>query len=386
MAQFFWKGFAPVANPLLTAFPGQPGNPVGFAATPGVVPQVFKAFNGQTWPGAYPGSLTAWPGGTGSQNVSDGTFATSGAGTPSNPWVYAFYIFDALTAGTAISAANTIFVGCCFQSNQTGNVNVETETGVNNALFIYCTIQPRNALLSSPPCTGFGIWPAAPAFQQIGGGAAGPFLIPAAVDYQFGINYRAGTGTIQADHCDIFGFTNAITFQVISAVQNVTDCWIHDCADGSGGAHLDGPGYLQGSTGPSNILVQHCTIAMSGNTNCIALQGATTNWNNIVVNNNYLSGNENTIFMCNSAGTNLSFTNNILGTELPYVNVAVYGGGTPPNTIFAVNNTNNNLWRGNKIKVAAGTTNLVGATPTYTSANDGQFIWPDNTLNTTDWM
>src|SRR5260370_3629975 len=98
--------------------PGQSGNPVGFAATPLSVPPVFTAFNGQTWPGAYPGSLTAWPGGTGQQSVSNGPHATSGSGTAANPWVFAFYDFDAGTWRTALSSPKANSVGCPFSVKQ----------------------------------------------------------------------------------------------------------------------------------------------------------------------------------------------------------------------------------------------------------------------------
>ena len=369
---------AAAPSPPSGAFPGLPGNLVGFAATPATVPAAFTAASGQTWPGAYPGSLTTWPGGS-----FNGTHATSGAGTSGNPWVFAFYDFDAGTGGTALNVANCIFVGCRFQSNQTGFYNVDA-TG-NPVTMIYCSVQPRNALMTNPPCTGFGTWPSASAGNNVSGGGPGAFMIPAANCYQYGI--FLGNNVFTADHCDIWGFANAINYATGStAQQNLTDCWIHDCQDSALGAHQDGPGYLNASTAPQNLFIQHCTVAMSGNTNCLAFQGASTTWNNLIVNDNYWSGNESTIFMMNSAATNCSFTNNVIGTDLPFANVIVYGGGTSPATVFAPANLNGNVWRGNTLNVTATFFNVGGASPTITSGDNGLFVLPNNTLSGTDWM
>lgn len=47
-----------------------------------------------------------------------------------------------------------------------------------------------------------------------------------------------------------------------------------------------------------------------------------------------------------------------------------------------------NVWRNNKFKVLAGTTNYRPSSPAWTAANDGYYVWPDGTLNSPgvgDW-
>src|SRR5258708_17939059 len=89
-------------------FPGQPGNPVGFAAAPG-----------------YPGSLTS----------SSGPFTS---GSPGSPTIISFKDFDAGVSSTNIDANWVNFVGCRFQSNNTvGNCVSSGSTGCQNIIFSY---------------------------------------------------------------------------------------------------------------------------------------------------------------------------------------------------------------------------------------------------------
>src|SRR5216684_4789588 len=104
------------------AFPGQAGNPVGFAAAPG-----------------YPGSLTA----------SSGPFTS---GSVNNPTIIAFKDFDAGVSSTNIDADYVTFIGCRFQSNNVAGNNVSTGgTGAHNIIFSYCSFTPRTSLYTSPP-------------------------------------------------------------------------------------------------------------------------------------------------------------------------------------------------------------------------------------------
>jgi hypothetical protein len=377
-----------------TAFPGQSGNPVGFAATPLSAPSSFTNVSGQTWPGAYPGSLTTWPGGT---TISSGTNATSGAGTSGNPYVFAFYKFDAGSGGVTISVSNAIFVGDSFQSNSVNNFNIKV-TGANVS-FIYSSITPRSALWVSPPN---GAWPSAGAGQQISAASAsytdtGGFSVPTSDGYQYGIQLDTITGTANIDHSDIWGFGNAITFLGTSFQVNITNNWMHDGANcntippgGSTNYHTDGPGYLNSGTPPSNILIQGNTIASIGNTNAIAFQAATSAYSNISVVGNYLTGFGNTVDIGNNVtgNNNLTFTDNVFGTDLPWAtnSGSSVTGGTPLHLNFSTQFTGTtNVWRRNILSVAAGTSQLAGTSFVWTSANNGNYLWPDSTLSTSDW-
>jgi len=371
-------------------FPGQAGNPVGYTATPVVAPAAFSSVNGQTWPGAF-SSLTAWPGGTGAQTISGGTHATSGAGTSGNPWVFAFRDFDALAAGTVLSLSNAIFVGCRFQSNSVNNQNISV-TGSNVSL-IYCSIVPRVTLWSSPPNgtwpsagAGLGLIPSSVAYTDTGN-----YCVPASDGYQYGLKLDAISGPFNADHCDIWGFGNAVTFLATSFQVNITNNWIHDGANcntvppgGSTNYHTDGPGYLNGGTPPQNILIQGNTIASIGNTNGIAFQAAISEYNNIRVLGNYMSGFNDLADICHLVvgSTNIIVTDNVFGTDLPWVSQPVY---SDPTTLFtrAVNPTN--LWRRNKLNIRSGTTPNAGSNPSWNSSQNGFFLFPNSTLSATDY-
>ena len=380
-------------------FPGQSGFPVGFAATPSSAP---SSWGNGTWPGIYPGSLTAWPGGTGNQTISGGTHATSGSGTALDPWVFAFFDFNSGSGGVQVSTSHVRFVGCRFQSNDHNNFNVQVSSGSGDISWIYCSCTPLAASWTSPPN---GAWPSAGAGQQIDANNAsytntGGFCVPADDGYQYGINLSpTGSigGTIIVDHCDFWGFGNAAVVLYTSTSQvTITNNWIHDASNcnvtptgGSTNNHTDGVGYLNGGSGPTNVTVSGNTIASIGNTNAIAWQKSTTSYANISVTNNYLSGYQNCVCMCNATGqaannTNLTFENNYFATDLPWETNfgAVFGNAT---TLFthASNPTNN--WAGNKLKILPGTAPLSGVTPQWTSGQDGFFMYPDGSLHSTDF-
>lgn len=363
-------------------FPGQSGNPVGFAATPTLATASFAAANGQTWPGAYPGSLTTWPGGTGAQTISAGTHAQSGAGTSGNPWVFSFYDFDASTSATAISLSNAIFVGCRFQSNANTGLATNINPTGSNLTFIYSSVIPRVAIAPSIPNAA---WPSASAGLQIlnTSGSYASFNIPNANGYQFAFYGKNATGPLTIDFCDSWGFANFCNLPDGSTFQfTFTNSWIHDCRNDNGNSdHSDGPGYLNTSTQPSNILIQGCTIASIGNTNAIAMQGGTGNMNNLVINANYLTGFGFTVFAAVGSGASgCQTTNNVFGTDLPWLHGPLHDDNS---TIYTT--ANGNLWRLNKLIVLPGTSFIGDSGPSFTSANNGQFLLPNKTFSVTDW-
>ena len=354
-------------------WPGQAGYAVGFSATPVSAPSAWTV---GTWPGAY-SSLTAWPGGTGAQTISAGTHAQSGTGTALDPYIFSFFDFDALTSGTTISLAHVKFVGCRFQSNNTANFNVFVNA--SDVSFVYCSVVPRVALHTAPPNAA---WPSSSALLNItrNSGTYSSYTIPYADGYQYGFN-----GQPNLDHCDIWGFGNAVNFGSGGGSFTIGNCWIHDPRnDNSNTDHTDGPGYLDGTTPPSNFTIKGNTIAGIGNTNGIALQGSTSIYNGVTVTGNYLTGWGDTISMCPPSlcgnGTNLTFTDNVIGVDLPWLTASNhYTSGEESLWTFTSNPTN--LWRRNKISVPAGNANAMWA------GLDGQFYLPTGFTPTSasDW-
>jgi hypothetical protein len=112
------------------------------------------------------------------------------------------------------------------------------------------------------------------------------------------------------------------------------------------------------------------------------MQAATSAYNNITVTGNYFAGFADLVDMCHnvSGSTNLTFSNNVIGTDLAWLNGPLYADFS---TMFthASNPTNN--WAGNKLNVIPGTPGGINAG--YTQGDNGKFIWPNTTFNTTDW-
>lgn len=357
----------------LTSFPGQLGNLVGHLNAPG-----------------FPGNLTLWPGGFDSNGRPGGLVN----GSPGNPTVYSFYDFDPKGAGIAqdgttltLQSGNSAqyikFYGCRFQSNSTGNYNISVAVlsdqthGGSNITLSYCSIVPRLAVVSTIPNAD---WPSSSAGLQIDVNniSYGNYCIPAASCYQYGV--RTGfVGDFSMDHCDVWGCQNAVDLRDNTAVNIVVDnCWIHDFGnDNSHVYHQDGPGQLGGGACPSNIRITNNTIASIGNTNALAFQGGTGSFNNIYVSGNYFSGFGNTIDMCHNqpGSTNLIFIDNTIGNDIAILNSPLYANFS---AVFTQISNPTNLWRRNKVFARVG--------DTYRWSTSGQYMWPDGTLNTTDWV
>lgn len=326
------------------SYPGQSGNSVGYAAAPG-----------------YTGSLTPY----------SGSF-TSGS-------TYNHLDFADINAQGMTGLSNITFNGCRFQSNSQQDTNTKLNT-CSNITWNYCSFTPLvSSGYTSPPGAA---WPSASAGQQQTNQISGVNSLPCANAYQFGLRFNSG-GPYTVDRCDIWGFGNAIDFQSTTSQINIIDCWIHDGAFAGSPCsyHTDGPGYLDNGTGPNNVLISHCTIASIGNTNALAFQAATGGYNNITIQNNYLSGfNVNSdIFHFLDSETNIHFTGNVFGTDLPWSNSPLYADKT------AAFSGSTNTWANNTLNVVAGTSS-VGSGFTWTSGQNGYFFWPNISLHSTDWV
>lgn len=382
----FLGAMGPHSPPPSGGFPGQPGNPVGFAAAPGFT------------------SLTAF----------SGTITT---GTSGAHQVYSFKDFNNgtfpnVTLGSGLQFID--FIGCRFQSNaNSAHPAAESSSNIlcsaKNITFSYCSWTPIISKYPRPPNYGLTTtaWPASGALHnvvtQVGG--VGTNVNANAVEetdaYTYGILLStAGTGPISFSHCDFWGFGNvAIDWGAgVSAQVTVDNCWIHDNAavGNVNQEHLDALGYLDGfDATPSNITISNCTIACIGNDGSgdgLAWQGGMTSsarFNNINHVGNYLTGYGYTIILSEpdtGIFTNSQFVNNTFGTDCQSFWGMIFqdfgDGFIDYGPMFSANG---NVWSGNKIKVIAGTTPNTDATPNFTSADDGKFLWPDSTLHVTDF-
>ena len=343
------------------AWPGQAANPVGYAAYgDGVL--------GTTAAGAISS-------GTSGSHVVYTKKKYSGVSTISANYVdFVQCDFDLGGGGLDLTGSNLTFTGCRFQSNNYTSWNVRTSA--SNYTFSYCSFTPLTSLYTSPPG---GLWPSAGALLNTTTHVDNVNSVSGNSGYQYGILIELGSVT--ADHCDFWGFGNAITLTNTTAQLNFTNNWIHDAADDSPQSyHTDGIGYLDGGTGTSNVLIQGNVIASIANTNGIAFQAATGGYSNIQVDRNYLSGFGYLVSLGSVAGgvpvVSSTFTNNVFGTDIPYV------WGPIKNDYTADFHAHSNLWKGNRLRAISGTT-----LPSFwTSADDGKFILPDSTASTTDFV
>lgn len=362
-------GLTASANTILTVttaapggWPGQPGNPVGYAACPAAAPSRWSSRSGSNaWPGAYPGQLSA--------------SSTIASGTANTPKVYAFQDFGGIT----ITASYVIFVGCRFAASGTVNQRFDTGTHVS---FFYCTYQPPVGTVQP-----HAAWPAAGAGTGLNRSSAGSnYSVSNASGYQYGV-----VGSVNAkfvdlfwDHCDMWGSANNFDFEGAPATGPVAihDCWIHDCrfpGISPNWDHSDGVGYEGSDAGPPNFTLNHCTVASFGNTNGLAMQG--TSWINTTITNNYLSGWDVLINMpyppTYGPVNNLTFTGNVIGTDI----VSNFWGPLHDVTGWVNGSGHGGLWRNNTIRVVPGYPLFNG----LTAANNGWFLYPDSSIHATDY-
>jgi hypothetical protein len=331
------------------------------------------------------GSSTGFPdsSNTGFANAPGLTVLASGASvTIASGNTYNFLDFPA--GATLTSLSNITFNGCRFQSNAVSFANVRL-TDCSNIIFNYCSMVPLLSLAMRP--THPGVWPSAGVAAAVDGvGGYAPYMINGNNGYQYGVRLDGATGTggVIINHCDIWGFANAI--DLAGALScTVAECWIHDAANPDAQSyHTDGVGYLDGFGGRSNIVVDHNTIASLGNTNAIAFQAASSGYSNIKVRNNYFSGFGYCVDMCHnvSGNNNLEFSGNILATDLRWAYGPLYADFSGQ---FNLANPTNK-WFGNKLKVMPATSPGPNAVFFFSLADNNKFVLPNSTVSAADWV
>ena len=104
---------------------------------------------------------------------------------------------------------------------------------------------------------------------------------------------------------------------------------------------------------------------------------------NIQIIGNYFSGYGYTVALGRAGSgiglTNSSFKDNVIGTDLQDIWVPIYSNYT---TDFS---GNGNTWSHNRIHVVPGTTKSSTSGFQFSATQDGDFIWPDSSLHTTDF-
>lgn len=204
--------------------------------------------------GCFPGPTT-----TGPAAAPDwpGAFTGVGATPVTSDTTYNFKTFDGVSVGSvATPVSNVTFHGCQFKTVAVEDSNVvlfgETGAGGNGITFEYCSFEPG---VAAPPT-------------------------PFSQSYQYGIvadgSYGSFVERLVVDHCDIWGFGNAIAIEGSTQTNPhvFTNNYIHDAADDGGGIyHTDGIGDLSGTGIGSYVVVSHNTISTAGNTNGLVFGG-----------------------------------------------------------------------------------------------------------------
>jgi hypothetical protein len=347
------------------SFPGQSGNPVGYAA--------YGTLGTTPWPG---GSFKS---GTASSPTVYTGYVFTGPVTVSGSYIqFVSCDFNSGTGGVNVTGSNITFEGSRFQSNQVEYYNVLVSG--SNISFSDDSFTPLASFYTSPPGL---VWPSAGSGKNTTTQVTDVNAINGNSGYEFGIDITNNAGPVTIDHSDFWGFGNAIVFNGPLAGQiNITNNWIHDAANASPqGYHTDGPGYLNGGAGPSNILIQGNTIASLGNTNGIAFQAATSGYNNIQIIGNYFSGFGYTVAAGapgNTHFTNSSITGNVWGTDVEPDWNPLYGN--------SFNAGSNSTWACNKLSFRSGTSWTDGDGWTPPSSIDGEYWVPTSAIaSTTDW-
>jgi len=313
---------AALSAPPSMAFPG-PGAaplsvPVGYRNAPG-----------------YTGSLTTW-----TDPISDLEPNTT----------YSGYYFP--TGAYGIVASDVTFVGCLFEANRVTDANTcgVFATPCSNIKFSYCTFQP----------SAVDTWPVS--YDN---------------GYQYGIDQRGISG-LTVDHCEFWGFGNAIEISTSSesAPDVFTWNWIHDPRADGGVDHTDGILCNDGIT-DMYLVVAHNTIASEGNTNGLALQYSSAPYNQVSVTDNYFSGFGYTCNMGGSVGgTDMTFAGNVWAADFEPTYGPLYGDEFASQT--------GSSWSGNKIYVPTDSP-LYGADASWMApGNSGLYWWPGDTLPGSD--
>jgi len=305
------------------------------------------------WPGSFTGGVSGW------------TRATSNR-------TYSYVDFTGgVDVGSPSGLVNNVtFRGCRFQysanvSNQGNNSSAQVLLFGDNVKFEYCTFQPSVANYPVE-LTGEEIRGNRSTYVEYGKG------------YQYAINggggYNTRIGNLLIDHCDFWGFGNALELSgsTVSKPHIVRNSWFHHGADPfventtSNQFHNDcwlvNSGNYHGAQCVNNVM------EIWGNTNLLAWQG-TGAYNDSLITGNQFSGDQQSISI-SASGTSsrVTFTDNVFSTRIG----RSVGSGKPLRGWSVTDSGTGSMWRRNKWKVASN-----AAVSNYPNANWGSPSWND---------
>ncbi len=262
----------------------------------------FNPSEEATFPDATTTGHTAWPGWTGSLTTYSGPDPIRAAGSNQT---FEGYAFEGITVGASgDSPSNVTFRGCGFRTSWNEGWNIQVRDGVN-ITFEYCTIEPANSQVTP---------------------------VTFANAYQYGVDIR-GTSSVTIDHCNIWGFGNAVQIETSSQTHPVvlTNSYLHDAADQANDVfHHDG--FLSNNGGPTYIVISGNRITSGGNTNAIALQSTGTAYDHITITGNLFAGFGYTVNLADDWGadnTNITFEDNTFSTMSPLPNFGPFKNTWP---------------------------------------------------------
>jgi Cep192 domain 4 len=353
-------GLLLMANPSMaqTPWPGQSGNPVGYAA--------IGPLGTSTCPAVTSGTA-------GNPTFIQNCAYSSCPSVQQSHVVFMSVDFNCGAGGLSVTGTDITFYGSRVQSNDQRFYALEANGA--DIYFIYSSTTPLTSLYTSPPGAA---WPSAGAGSNTTSCSSDTLCINGTSGYQHGILLlTSSAGPLWVDHSDMWGSGNdGVNWLSQTAQMTFTENWIHDPADASpDGYHVDGIAcYLNDGVGPDNLLIQGNTVAGIGNTNGLACQSATGGYSNLYINQNYFSGFGYTIAFCapgSTRCTNSTFANNTYGTDLVPSWGPVYGSSIPAST----------FWGCNKITVTAGTSWTDGDGWTPGSSDNGKYLLPSRSSN-----
>lgn len=303
---------------------------------------------------------------------SGGTFTGTVRATSNTTYMFCDFK-GGVDVGQPTALVNNVkFIGCRFQysanvSNQGNNSSAQVLLFGDNVTFDFCTFQPSVANYPTE-LTGEEVKGNTSTYVEYGKG------------YQYAINggggYNTKIGNLLVDHCDFWGFGNALELSGSTVLKPhiIRNSWFHHGADPfvvnttSNQFHNDcwlvNDGNYHGARCENNVM------EIWGNTNLLAWQG-TGAYNNSTITGNRFSGDQQSISL-SASGTSqkITFTDNVFSTRIG----RSVGDGKPLRgwSVSDSGVTGGSLWRRNKWRTASN-----AAVSNYPNANWGSPTWND---------
>lgn len=277
------------------------------------------------WPDSTNTGFVNAPGFPGTLTPFNGTI------TSNTTYNFRSFVSQVNIGTTPTPVANVIFNGCQFVGSG-GVGNMATLIKTNGPLqFNYCSFQPQGVVEPGPS-----------------GG------VTLAQSYQFALTAQGSfgtfcTGSLLVDHCDIWGFGNAVGVQGGNQANPhiYQNNYVHDmCLDST--YHGDGIGCPGGGV-ESYTVIRHNNIQALGNTQGLAYQNSAvgSTWSNFTITNNLIGGWGYGVAVVGYAVgdvPNITFTDNTYSTGLQAQFGPLYSGGPE----FFWTAATGGLWRRNR--------------------------------------